>query len=59
MVVVTYFIGCGYIDGVQSNVLKELQGIKDKLQNINGALRSLPWCPPIHIHGKNSCKPHA
>jgi hypothetical protein len=24
------------------------------------SLRSLPWCPPIHIHGKkNSCKPHA
>ena len=29
--------GVIWIDGMQSNALKELQGIKDKLQNINGA----------------------
>jgi len=29
--------GVTWTDGMQSNALKELQGIKDKLQNINGA----------------------
>jgi len=29
--------GVTWIDGMQSNALKELQGIKDKLQNINEA----------------------